>query len=60
MSSVLLDVIGRRQLVGVSGTCTNWLDKVVFPDSTIWRAEGRGKIRKNNGFLTFEWVIGSN
>ena len=39
--------------------CTNLLDKVSFPDSTIWGAEGRGKIRKNEAFLTYEWVIGS-
>jgi len=38
-SLVLLDVLGRGKLVGVSGTCTNCLDKVVFPDSTFWGAE---------------------
>ena len=43
----------------VLGSCTNWGDKVVFPDSTIWGAEGRGKIRKNEIFLTYKWVIGS-
>ena len=46
-SLVLLDVLGRWKLVGVSGSCTNWLDKVFFPGSTIWGAKGRGKIRKN-------------
>ena len=42
-SSVLLDVLGRCKLIGVSGTCTNGLDNSRFPDSTIWGAEGRGK-----------------
>ena len=59
-SSVLLDVLGRWKLVGVFGTCTYWLDKVVFPDSTIrGGAEGRGKIWKNEEFLTYEWLIWS-
>ena len=60
-SSVFLDLLERLKLVGVSETCTNWLDKVVLPDSTIWGGggEGRGKIRKNEVFLTYEWVIGS-
>jgi len=34
-------------------------DKAVFPDSAIWGTEGRGKIRKIEVFLTYEWVIGS-
>ena len=53
------DVLGRWKLVGVLGSCTNWLDKVIFPDSIIWGAKGRGKIRKNDVFITYEWVIGS-
>ena len=57
-SLVLLDVLGRWKLVSVSGSSTNWLDTVVFPDSTIWGAKGRGKIRKNEVFITYEWVIG--
>ena len=42
---VLLDVLGRGELVGVSGTYTNWLDKVVLPDSTIW---GGGWMERKN------------
>ena len=41
------------------GSCVRDLDKVVFPDSTIWGAKGRGKIKKNELFITYEWVIGS-
>ena len=43
---VLLNVLGRWKLVRVPGSCTYLLDKVVIPDTTIWGAEGRGKIRK--------------
>ena len=41
-SLVLLDVLGRWKLVGVLGSCTNWLDKVVFSDSAIWGRGGGG------------------
>ena len=43
-SLVLLDMIGQWQKAGMSGTCTNWLDKVIFSDLAIWGAEGKGKI----------------
>ena len=33
---VLLDVLGRWNLVGVSGTCTNWIDNSRLSDTTIW------------------------
>jgi len=33
-------------LVGVSWSCTKGLDKVIFPGVAIWRAEGRGKLKK--------------
>ena len=58
-STVLLDVLGQLKLVGMSGTCTNWLDNSRFPDSAIWGAGGRGKIETNEVFLTYDWVIGS-
>ena len=61
-SLVLLDELGKWKFVCVSGTCIIWLDKVFFfPNSTIWGggAEGREKIRKNEVFLTYEWVIRS-
>ena len=58
-SLVLLDVLGRWKLVGVSGTWSNWLDKFDFLVPTIWDAEGRGNIRKKDVFLTYEWMIGS-
>ena len=51
--------LGRWKLVGVSGSCTNGLDKAIFPDLTIWGAKGRGKSRKNEVFITYELVIGS-
>ena len=33
--------------------------KVVSPDPSIWGTKGRGIIRKNEAFVTYEWVIGS-
>ena len=47
--------IGRR----VRELNRNWLDKDVLPDSTIWGAEGRGRIGKIEIFFTYEGVIGS-
>ena len=45
-SLVLLDVLGRRKLIGVSESCTNLLNKVVFPDSTIWGLKGEEQLEK--------------
>ena len=58
-SLVLLDVLGRLKLLGVSETCTNWLDKSRFPVSNIKGGLGGGEIVKIEVSLSYEWVIGS-
>jgi len=44
-SSVLLVVLGRWKIVGVSGTCKNWLVNSRFSDTTIWREGKSWKLR---------------
>ena len=50
--------VGRWKLVGVSGSCIDWLDNRYSRFDHLG-AEGSGKIRKNKVFFAYEWVIQS-
>ena len=46
-------------MVGVSGSCTNGPDKVVFSVRPSGGLKGAEKLEKIEVFLTYEWVVGS-
>ena len=57
MNLVLLGVLGRWKLVGVSAGRTNLLDKVVSPIRPFVGLKGEEKVEKNKVFITYDWVI---
>ena len=56
-SSVLVDMLGQWKLVGVSETCTNWLNNSCFPDLTNWGLEGEEKKWDIFNLRMGDWIL---